>query len=63
MFYDCRKVVADSRERINGRFVKKSPLIVEKRNNHKNSLATEELEIIKDYNEAYRSDLANFVLE
>lgn len=63
MFYDCRKVVADKRERINGRFVKKSPLFVEKGNNHKNSLATEELEIIKDYNEAFRNDLANFVLE
>lgn len=24
MSYDCRKVVADSRERVNGRFVKKS---------------------------------------
>lgn len=55
--------MADKRERINGRFVKKSPLFVEKGNNHKNSLATEELEIIKDYNEAFRNDLANFVLE
>ena len=26
IFYDCRKVVADKRERVNGRFVKKSPL-------------------------------------
>lgn len=39
--YDCRKVVADNRERVNGRFVKKSPCF---KAQHKNSLATLELE-------------------
>ena len=26
--YDCRKIVADNRQRVNGRFVKKSPIQV-----------------------------------
>jgi hypothetical protein len=41
--YDCRKKVADGRERINGRFVKKSPLLSEKSHPYKYSLATEEM--------------------
>jgi hypothetical protein len=63
--YDCRKKVADGRERINGRFVKKSPLLMSKSNTHKYSLATEEMEILKDYHESHYSkgDYSNFILQ
>lgn len=63
--YDCRKKVADGRERINGRFVKKSPLLMEKSNTHKYSLATEEIEILKDYHESQlsKTDFTNFILQ
>ena len=43
IFYDCRKFVADHRERVNGRFVKKSPFVNAIESTHKNSLATGDL--------------------
>lgn len=63
--YDCRKKVADGRERINGRFVKKSPLLPVKSHSHKYSLATEEVETLKDLNESHlsRTDITNFILQ
>ncbi len=63
--YDCRKKVADGRERINGRFVKKSPILWEKSNHYKYSLATEEMEMLKDYHEGHfsKTDLTNFILQ
>jgi hypothetical protein len=45
VFYDCRKVVADSRTRVNGRFVKKSPICGGLESIHKNSLVTGDLEL------------------
>ena len=39
-FYDCRKVVADSRQRVNGRFIKKSPVSSFLEPPHKGSMAT-----------------------
>ncbi len=45
MSYGCRKIVADSRERLNGRFVKKSPFVgFAGESGQKSSLATIELE-------------------
>lgn len=63
--YDCRKKVADGRERINGRFVKKSPLLAEKNSSHKYSLATEEMEMLRDYHESHfsKTDFTNFILQ
>ena len=63
--YDCRKKVADGRERINGRFVKKSPLFLQKSTTHKYSLATEEMEILKDCPEEHfcKTDFTNFILQ
>ena len=42
IFYDCRKVVADNRERVNGRFVKKSPLVQGNSSNKKTNVALQE---------------------
>jgi len=42
IFYDCRKVVADNRERINGRFVKKSPLVQPSSSARKTSILSQE---------------------
>lgn len=63
--YDCRKKVADGRERINGRFVKKSPHLSEKSHPYKYSLATEEMEKVRDYQEGpyCRADFTNFILQ
>ena len=49
VFYDCRKIVADNRERLNGRFVKKSPFVgFVGESAQKSSLATIELEAQKE---------------
>ena len=47
IFYDCRKVVADSRERVNGRFIKKSPVSTFMEPRHKGSIATGEVDLGK----------------
>ena len=49
IFYGCRKVVADNRERINGRFVKKSPFTPVKESTLKTCVEAPELSVLNEF--------------
>ena len=48
IFYDCRKVVADNRLRVNGRFVKKSPAGASVESAQKANLTRQEVDLLQE---------------